>query len=69
MVHNRRTPLLPDDPLYQEAVEALKRYHQAQMDERPADEIERLRLEVEQAFQLVTDYQLEALGGPSPSRH
>jgi len=69
MDHNRRTPLLPDDPLYQEAVEALKRYHRAQTDERPADEVERLRIEAEQAFQLVTDYQLEALGGPSPSRH
>lgn len=66
---HRRTPLLPDDPLYEEAVEALKRYHRAQMDERPADEIERLRLEAEEAFQLGTDYQLEALGGPSPTRH
>ncbi|RFQ05962.1 hypothetical protein D0O09_01935 [Pseudomonas putida] len=69
MVHNRRTPLLPDDPLYQKAVEAMKRYHQSQGDERPADEIERLRLEAEQAFQLCTDYQLEALGGPPATRH
>lgn len=69
MDRNRRTPLLPDDPLYQKAVEALKRYHQAQMDERPADEIQRLRMEAEQSFQLVTDCQLEALGGPSLTRH
>lgn len=69
MDRSRRTPLLPDDPLYQEAIEALKRYHQAQMDERPADEIERLRLEAKQSFQVVTDYQLEALGGQSPTRH
>ncbi|PYB89878.1 hypothetical protein DMX12_28020 [Pseudomonas sp. MB-090624] len=69
MDRNRRTPLLPDDPLYQEAVEALKRYHRAQMDERPADEVELLRMEAEQAFQQVADYQLEALGGPSPTRH
>lgn len=47
----------------------MKRYDQAKADGMPEVDVERLRLEAEYAFQAVTDYQLEALGGRSPTRH
>ena len=61
--------LMPDDPMYANAVEALKRYHQAQADGVSGKELERLRLLAEHRFQSVTDYQLRALGGPAESSH
>lgn len=60
---------MPDDPLYTEAVEALKVYHQAQADGVVGIELERLRLMAEHRFQTVTDYQLRALGGPAEKGH
>lgn len=57
--------LLPDHPMYTDAVDALKRYHQAQADGVIEAELERLRLMAEHRFQAVTDYQLHALGGPA----
>lgn len=59
--------LLPDDPMYTEAIAALKRYHQAQADGLSGIELERLRLLAEHRFQSVTEYQLRALGGPAES--
>ncbi|MBK4998982.1 hypothetical protein IAE37_001258 [Pseudomonas sp. S31] len=64
-----RQPLLPDDPMYQLAVDAMKKYDQAKADGLPDADLDRLRLEAEYAFQSVTDYQLEMLGGPSRTRH
>lgn len=61
--------LLPDHPMYTDAVEAMKRYHQAQADGVSGTELERLRLLAEHRFQAVTDYQLRALGGPSETSH
>lgn len=61
--------LMSDHPLYTEAVEALKRYHQAQADGVTGAELERLRLMAEHSFQTVTDYQLQALGGPTEKHH
>jgi len=61
--------LMPDHPLYTEAVEALKLYHQAQAEGVVGAELERLRLMAENCFQAVTDYQLNALGGPSEKGH
>lgn len=61
--------LLPDHPMYTDAVEAMKRYHQAQADGVSGAELERLRLLAEHRFQAVTDYQLRALGGPSETSH
>lgn len=61
--------LLPDEPLYSQAVEALKLYHQAQADGVVGIELERLRLMAEHRFQAVTDYQLRALGGPAEKGH
>ncbi|MCO7572007.1 hypothetical protein NJH78_18645 [Pseudomonas chlororaphis] len=53
-------------PLSQQAVDALRRYHEAMAAERPAEEVERLRTEAEALFQAVSDYQLRAMGMPSP---
>lgn len=61
--------LMPDQPLYTEAVEALKVYHQAQADGVVGTELERLKLMAEHRFQAVTDYQLRALGGPAEQGH
>lgn len=69
MHQKNRQPLLPGDPMYQQAVDAMKKYDQAKIDGEPKAVVERLRLEAEYAFQSVTDYQLEALGGRSPTRH
>ncbi|MBC7212436.1 MULTISPECIES: hypothetical protein [Pseudomonas] len=61
--------LMPDHPLYTDAVEALKFYHQAEADGVVGIELERLRLMAEHRFQAVTDYQLRALGGPAEKGH
>lgn len=62
-------PLFPDHPMYADAVEAMKRYHQAQADGTSIEDVERLRRIAESHFQAVTDYQLRALGRPGGSRH
>lgn len=59
--------LRPDHPMYTEAIEALKRYHQAQAEGIGGADLNRLRLIAEQQFQAVTDYQMKALGGLSPA--
>lgn len=61
--------LMPDHPLYTEAVAALKLYHEAQAAGVGGAELERLRLMAEHRFQTVTDYQLQALGGPAEQGH
>ncbi|WP_339472209.1 hypothetical protein [Pseudomonas sp. EL_65y_Pfl1_R83] len=61
--------LTPDHPLYPEALEALKVYHQAKADGVVGMELERLRLMAEHRFQAVTDYQLRALDGPAEEIH
>ena len=69
MMKDPNSVLLPDHPMYTDAVEAMKRYHQAQADGVRGAELERLRLLAEHRFQAVTDYQLRALGGPSETSH
>ncbi|WP_339534012.1 hypothetical protein [Pseudomonas hunanensis] len=49
------------EPLIQQAVDALREYHQAQDRGAPAEEIERLRLLAESLFQAVSDYQLRVI--------
>ncbi|MDP9523622.1 hypothetical protein [Pseudomonas putida] len=61
--------LPPDHPIYTDAVEAMKRYHQAQAEGVSGAGLERLRLLAEHQFQTVTDYQLRALGGPAKPNH
>lgn len=54
--------LPPDHPAYTEAVEAMRRYHEAQDTGAPVAEVERLRMIAECIFQSVTDYQMKAFG-------
>ncbi|MFG0827105.1 hypothetical protein ACF8R6_01730 [Pseudomonas sp. CJQ_7] len=61
--------LLPDHPMYGDAVSAMKRYHEAQAAGESAEKVERLRLIAESQFQAVTDYQLKALGGAAGPVH
>ncbi|MCE0962646.1 hypothetical protein [Pseudomonas putida] len=49
------------EPLIQQAVDAMRDYHQAQDRGAPADEVERLRLLAESLFQAVSDYQLRVV--------
>lgn len=62
-------PLLPDDPMYADAVAAMRRYHEAQAAGQSAEEVERLRQIAESQFQAVNDYQLRALGRPGGPVH
>lgn len=57
------------EPLISEAIEALRLYHNAQAAGVPPEEVERLRIIAESAFQAVTDYQLYALGHQPLVRH
>ncbi|WP_369987817.1 hypothetical protein [Pseudomonas xanthosomatis] len=61
--------LTPDHPLYIEAIEALRRYHEAVNTHAPAIEVERLRLIAESLFQTVTDYQMRAFGASGGTTH
>lgn len=61
--------LFPEHPAYAEAVEAMRHYHAAQASGAAGEDVERLRLIAEAAFQAVTDYQLRAFGKTSTSVH
>ncbi|WP_240349646.1 hypothetical protein [Pseudomonas putida] len=69
MVKDLNSVLLPDHPMYADAVEAMKRYHEAQAGGVSDAELQRLRLLAEHRFQAVNDYQLRVLGGPSETSH
>ncbi|MCO1623723.1 hypothetical protein [Pseudomonas putida] len=69
MVKDLNSVLLPDHPMHSDAVEAMKRYHQAQTEGIAGAELERFGLLAEHQFQAVTDYQLRALGGPAKHNH
>lgn len=45
------------EPLIQQAIEAMRHYHEAQDTGAPPDEVERLRLLAESLFEAVSDYQ------------
>lgn len=49
------------EPLIQQAVDAMREYHQAQDRGVSAEEVERLRLLAESLFQVVSDYQLRVI--------
>lgn len=57
------------EPLMQDALDALRRYYAAEENGLEPEEVERLRLLAESAFQAVTDYQLYALGHQPLIRH
>lgn len=65
----KRDVLLPDHPAYTDAVDAMRRYHEALEEGASAGEVERLRQVAESLFQAVTNYQLGALGGSSATLH
>ncbi|HEN8733312.1 TPA: hypothetical protein U8207_001699 [Pseudomonas putida] len=49
------------EPLIQQAIDAMREYHQAQDNGAPPAEVERLRLLAESLFQVVSDYQLRVV--------
>ncbi|MBI6944271.1 hypothetical protein JET76_23380 [Pseudomonas putida] len=49
------------EPLLKEALDALRAYHKAQDEGKPAEEVERLHLLAESLFQVVSDYQLRVV--------
>ena len=49
------------EPLIQQAINAMRDYHQAQDSDAPPEEVERLRLLAESLFQVVSDYQLRVI--------
>ncbi len=55
--------------MYTDAVDAMRRYHEAQISGRTTEEIERLRLIAESQFQAVNEYQLKALGQSAGKAH
>lgn len=57
------------EPLMLEAIAALRRYHEAKDANEPLDQVERLRLIAESAYQAVTDYQLYAFDRKPLTRH
>ncbi|MFQ6574117.1 hypothetical protein [Pseudomonas sp. UM16] len=55
--------------LTRQAVDALRRYHEARDLLAPSEEVERLRLEAESLFDAVQEYQFRVLGGPGHNLH
>nr|WP_205299990.1 hypothetical protein [Pantoea sp. Tr-811] len=49
------------EPLIQQAVDAMRQYHEAEAAGQPPEEVERLRLLAESLFQAVSDYQLRVM--------
>ncbi|EPM43177.1 hypothetical protein SAMN05444507_11135 [Pseudomonas syringae] len=62
MKHTLEAMIMLGDPLMTQAIDAMKRYHQAQEAGLPEAEVERLRLEAEHLFTTIGEYQLAALG-------
>jgi len=50
------------EPLIQQAIVAMREYHQAQDNGAPPEEVERLRLLADSLYQAVIDYQLIQAG-------
>lgn len=58
-----KTPVLyPNHPMYVDAIEAMKRYHEAKAAGCSIAEVEKLRQIAEANFSSVNEYQLKALG-------
>lgn len=57
------------EPLMQQAMDVLRRYHEAKDSYTPAEEVGRLRLEAESLFEAVQEYQLRVLGGSTHPLH
>ncbi|VVN64698.1 hypothetical protein [Pseudomonas fluorescens] len=57
-----------EEPLMQQALQAVRRYDEAS-GVKPAEEVERLRLEAIALMKAVSEYQLLALSGPAGTLH
>ncbi|PLU87582.1 hypothetical protein EGJ22_20470 [Pseudomonas sp. p99-361] len=55
--------------LLQQTLQAIRAHHQAVDEGKPADEVERLRLEADHLYQTVIDYQLHKAGTLGQSVH
>ncbi|HBP5562194.1 TPA: hypothetical protein L6B75_28390 [Pseudomonas aeruginosa] len=51
------------EPLLRQALDAIRAHQKAVDEGRPADEVDRLRLEADHLYQTVIDYQLLKVGG------
>ncbi|MBF8659480.1 hypothetical protein [Pseudomonas putida] len=61
--------LEPGNPLMTQALDAMKRYYEAQQAKLPDDEIEHIRLEAEALFRAVNEFQQRMLGRRSDTVH
>lgn len=61
--------LLPDHPIYADAISALKQYNEAKVAGTPSYDLEQLRCRAEFLFQAVTDYQMKVLVQKAPRQH
>lgn len=61
--------LMPDDSVVREAIEAMRRYHQAEEARESVVEVELRRFVTEQQFQSISDYQLAALEHQPLTQH
>ncbi|MCE1055911.1 hypothetical protein V0R52_14220 [Pseudomonas asiatica] len=50
------------EPLIQQAIDAIRQYHESQDSSAPPEEVERLRLLADSIYQAVIDYQLIQAG-------
>lgn len=66
---NLEEAIAAGEPLMQQAMDALRRYHEARDSLTSAEEVERLRLEAESLFEAVHEYQRRALGMPTYPLH
>ncbi|MBF8776311.1 hypothetical protein [Pseudomonas fulva] len=57
------------EPLLRQALAAIRRYNQAEAQQCPEAELERLRLEADQLSQTVVDYQLHSAGFLKRTEH
>ncbi|ODB38140.1 hypothetical protein A9L43_20970 [Pseudomonas mosselii] len=61
--------LEPGNPLMTQALDAMKRYHEAQAAKASEVELERLRLEAESLFQAVSEFQQRVMGRRDDTLH
>lgn len=57
------------EPLIQQAIDAMREYHQARDRKAPPEEVERLRLLADSLYQAVSDYQLIQAGRTPSTIH
>lgn len=57
------------EPLIQQAIDAMREYHQAEDCGAPSEEVERLRLLAESLYQAVLDFQLIKAGRAPATIH